>query len=399
MRSRRVHDLLVGRRALLLAVALAQCVGCASWNPFAGVTDDPMRAELRRLEKEQRRIAAQERAAHDAETREREENPKTMEERILTGDQHLAGGQMAAALWEYAAAHRIEPDSPEPRSRLGYVHLRHDPGRAQPLFESALVLDEDHVSSHIGLGLALLSTGDRPAGIDHLERAVMLAPESAKAHAALGVSLDQMGRSEEALQELERAHALRPRDSRIMNNLGVAHLRSGAPKRAEPLFRAALRQDDRDEELRANNLGMALGMQGRFEEALEAFRRVGDEQSARANLGYVHYSRGEHERAILEYERALVAGGDASVDVVRNLEAARNALQAAGREVPAAPNASKVAGPRAPAEGAPAPEATAGGPSAPGAGGGETDVVHEPASKAAEDPWLRKEAPPGDLAE
>ena len=94
------------------------------------------------------------------------------------------------------------------------------------------------------------------------------------------------------MAHLEAARDLRPHDSRILNNLGVAYLRSGQPERAEPLLRAALREDQRDVALRQNNLGMALAMQGRFDEALEAFRRAGDEQSALSNLGYAHYARG-----------------------------------------------------------------------------------------------------------
>ena len=82
---------------------------------------------------------------------------------------------------------------------------------------------------------------------------------------------------------------------------------------------------------------MALAMQGRFDEALEAFRRAGDEQSALANLGYAHYARGEYDQAIAQYEKALLAGGKANVEVVRNLEAARRARELARRAPADAP--------------------------------------------------------------
>ena len=234
-------------------------------------------------------------------------------------------GHVAAALWDYAEAYELDPKAAAPRERIGYVHLRQNPERAQPLFESALERDPDSVNGHIGLGLSLLAGGNRDEGLRHLERAVELDPKSPKAQAALGVSLDQLGRREEAIAHLEIARDLRPHDSRILNNLGVAYLRSGQPERAEPLLRAALREDQRDVALRSNNLGMALAMQGRFDEALEAFRRAGDEQSARSNLGYAHYARGEYDQAIAQYEKALLVGGKANVEVVRNLEAARRA--------------------------------------------------------------------------
>ena len=176
-------------------------------------------------------------------------------------------------------------------SGSGYVHLRHQPERAQPLFESALERNPDSVNGHIGLGLSLLAGGNRDDGLRHLQRAVELDPKSPKAQAALGVSLDQLGRREEAVAHLEAARNLRPHDSRILNNLGVAYLRSGQPERAEPLLRAALREDQRDVPLRQNNLGMALAMQGRFDEALEAFRGAGDEQSARSRTSAMRTTR------------------------------------------------------------------------------------------------------------
>jgi Flp pilus assembly protein TadD len=329
--------------ALVLASSLASGLGCATWNPFAFGEADPVEAELERLEAEQRRMARQERLSEDAAKRAREEVPKTVEGRLERGDAALRDGDLATALWEYAAAHRIDPKSPEPRVRIGYVHLRVNPERAQPLFESALSIAPDHVAAQIGLGLSLLSSNQREEGLSHLERAVEIAPDSPNARASLGVSLDQLGQHDEALVQLEKARELRPRDSRILNNLGVAYLRAGEPARAEPLLRAALREDRRDVSLRQNNLGMALAMQGRFEEAREAFLRAGDAQSAHSNLGYAHYLRGEYAKAVQEYEKALVAGGEASVQVVRNLTAARRALESGVGARPA-PDSSQVAG-------------------------------------------------------
>jgi Flp pilus assembly protein TadD len=333
-----------GRAALAALVALPS-FGCAT----LGLSEsDPMRAELRRLDKEQQAKATQEQLLDDAKVREREKHPETMEERLVRGDTQLAEGHVPAAIWEYAQAHNLDPKAAAPRERLGYVHLRQNPERAQPLFESALEIEPNSVSAHVGLGLSMLAGGNREEGLKHLERAVEIDPKSPNAQAALGVSLDQLGRGAEALPHLEAARALRPHDARTLNNLGVAYLRAGQAERAEPLFRAALREDQRDAALRANNLGMALAMQGRFDEALASFRSAGDEQSARANLGYAHYARGEYQQAMAEYEQALLAGGKANVEVMRSLEAARRAQELA-KSTPATPpvaGAPPVAAPR-----------------------------------------------------
>jgi Flp pilus assembly protein TadD len=360
-----------------------------------------MVAELEMLEAEQKRMAREGRALEEAAQREREENPPTVEERLRDGDEHLAGGRIASALWEYGSAHRIDPRSPEPRVRLGYVHLRQNPDRARPLFESALELDPEHASAHRGLGLSLFADGESDEGIRHLEQAVILAPRSAMAREALGVSLDQMGRHDEAEVQLEEALKLEPHNSSILSNLGSFHLRNGSYENAEKMLRAALRQDSRDVSLRENNLGLALAMQGKFEEALAAFRRAGDEQSARANLGYAYYLRGEYGQAIEEYEQALVAGGAADLQVVRNLKAARHALDRDQRRGLEAMRR-QIADERGAAD-----------PKADNAGRGAASEVADtepveststleaaaPVERSSDDPWLRGAPPPGAPAE
>ncbi len=368
-------------RAVLLAVAmLLPAAGCAGGHPLAAIgigTKDPMQVEMERLEEEQHRMAHEERLLEEAKDPNEIKTPTTVEGRLRRGDAYLAAGNVTAAIWDYVAAHRMSPDDPAPRVRLGYVHLRYDPDRARPLFESALDLAPDDVSAQVGLGLVLVARRDRQEGLQHLERAVELAPDSPTAQAALGVSLDQLGRHRQSLEHLERARALRPHDGRILNNLGVAYLRSGSPERAEEVLRAALRADLSDVELRTNNLGLAIALQGRFDEALARFRSTGDEQQARSNLGYAHYLRGEYDAAIAEYERALVAGGPGDVQVVRNLEAARSARQSAAARPSDPPALAKTQ-----AAGRPAPS--------PG-GETDTDVAGEFAPRpegTGADPWF-----------
>jgi Flp pilus assembly protein TadD len=362
--------------AIPLVLGLLLAAGCAPLAAIGIGSRDPMKAEMERLEQEEARMAHEQRLIEEAEDVDRVPPPQTVAGRLKRGDANLASGQVAAAVWDYVAAHRLDPDDPAPRVRLGYVHLRVDPERARPLFESALELDPDDVSAQVGLGLALFARREREEGLQHLERAVEIAPDSPTAQAALGVSLDQIGRHRQSLEHLERAQTLRPRDGRILNNLGVAYLRTGAPERAEDTLRAALRVDRQDLQLRTNNLGLAIALQGRFDEALERFHSAGTEQQARSNLGYAHYLRGEYDAAIAEYERALVAGGEDDVQVVRNLEAARKASGSVAGRPAAAPALAE----------SPAPSRSSEGPP-------DTDVASEFASPpqqegAGADPWF-----------
>jgi tetratricopeptide (TPR) repeat protein len=318
----------------LAALVALPFLGCATLG--FGSTD-PMASELSRLEKEQKEKARKEQQIEDEEQRETRE--ASGDDGAATRARRQEPRRRPRARRDLGLCERL-PAQPEVPVAARAARLRapaHEPERAQPLFESALEIDPNSVSAHVGLGLSMLAGGNRDDGLKHLQRAVEIDPKSPKAQAALGVTLDQLGRRDDALVHLEAARALRPHDGRILNNLAVAYLRAGRPDRAEPLLRAALREDTDDAALRANNLGMALAMQGRFDEALASFRQAGDEQSARSNLGYAHYARGEYDQAIAEYEQALLAGGKSNVDVVRNLEAARRAKSVAKNAPSATP--------------------------------------------------------------
>ena len=195
-----------GRAALAALVALS-ALGCET----LGLSEkDPMRAELRRLDREQRAKAAEEQRIEAARDKKRAEHPETMEGLIARGDASLAQGHLAAAVWSYAGAYRLDPEATAPRERLGYVHLRQNPERAQPLFESALEIDPNSLNAHIGLGLSLLASGNRDEGLRHLERAVELDPMDLPSRENLAIALLRADRVEEAEANLRRALAIDP---------------------------------------------------------------------------------------------------------------------------------------------------------------------------------------------
>ena len=91
-------------------------------------------------------------------------------------------------------------------------------------------------------------------------------------------------------------------------------------------FQQAALQQNRDPAV-FNNLGLALGRMEYYDDALKAFQRGGSEQAAHNNLGYVSFLNGDYERAIAEYERALLVSGDQKLPVLRNLRAAQRAVK------------------------------------------------------------------------
>ena len=83
---------------------------------------------------------------------------------------------------------------------------------------------------------------------------------------AEGAILDQLGRSGEARQAYRNALDIKPNDPSVLSNLGMSYLLTKDLKTAETYLRSAAGQPGADSGVR-QNLALAVGLQGRFDEA------------------------------------------------------------------------------------------------------------------------------------
>jgi Flp pilus assembly protein TadD len=303
---------MISRRSKLAVVTACLALatsGCAMFQP------SPLAQAQKDALQERERVAR----ATPVET-----DRLTTEERLDEGDRFRTQGRSDQAMLSYLAAVRMDPTSAEAKERIGFVHLASDLDRADAIFSRLVEEDDANETAWRGLGLTKLAQGQLKAAEEALTRAVELDPNSAGARYALAAALGLMGRPDEALEYATRAQEIRPSDAHIENVIGMSRLLLEDYPLAEASFRRAVRLAPRLTSF-ANNLGLALGLQGRFEEAYAVFLKTGDEQMALNNLGYVHYLRGDHDRAIEHFERALAAAGDEDVLIVKNLNAAVSA--------------------------------------------------------------------------
>ena len=160
---------------------------------------------------------------------------------------------------------------------------------ARALFERALALDPEAVSSLTGIALVetIMCAGsltDDPAPLAAaaeaaLTKALMLAPGSAFAHQVMGFLLCATRRAERGLEEIERSLALDPNLAASHAYMGFAKIYLGRPEDAERHVVEALRISPRD----ANayvwlmHVGMSKLHLGEYEKALVWLRRSLDE--------------------------------------------------------------------------------------------------------------------------
>lgn len=103
---------------------------------------------------------------------------------------------------------------------------------------------------------------------------------------AEGAILDQLGRAGDARQRYREALEINPNESSVLSNLGMSYLLARDLKTAETYLRNAASQPGADSSVR-QNLALAVGLQGRFQEAETIARQELTAEQAEANVTYL----------------------------------------------------------------------------------------------------------------
>jgi Flp pilus assembly protein TadD len=186
--------------------------------------------------------------------------------------------------------------------------LRGRPAESIPYLQRALdasSLPDGYLMAQIGQ--AMVKSGRREEGIDHLRTGVRLSPEDPDTHSLLGLALAAEGSSREAVEELRKVVVLSPRNATAHYNLGVALDNAGRFPEAVRSYRdaIALRKSD---PAAWSNLGIAYGRMQRFDDAIEALREAErldpENPDIPFNLGLAFQGRGEVAEARRHFDRA-----------------------------------------------------------------------------------------------
>lgn len=147
-------------------------------------------------------------------------------------------------------------------------------------------------------------------------------PADARVYHRLGVIAAREGHLDQAEQYLKQAQQLGLHSADLLADLGYLYYLQHRLDVAEQYLQQALKADPGHKRA-AVNLGLVLGSQGKFDQALAMFRRSGDDAAAYANLAYVCTQLGQMDRAIQYYDMAL--------SLNKNLRPAAEALAQIGQ--------------------------------------------------------------------
>jgi Tfp pilus assembly protein PilF len=134
-------------------------------------------------------------------------------------------------------------------------------------------------------------------------------PTYAPANHRMAVIAAQTEQYELAHQYFQKALESVAPSAELLNDQGYTLYRENRLEEAEKVLRQAIALSPRYAPAHTN-LGLVLGQQGKYQDCLECFSRVGSEAQAEANLAYILAQQNSLTEAQWHYKRALALDGD-----------------------------------------------------------------------------------------
>src|SRR5205807_1703196 len=167
----------------------------------------------------------------------------------------------------YQERYRANPKDADAALKYGKA-LRATGQRSQAVavLEQATIAHPGNKPVLAGYGRALADNGNFQQAFDVLGRAHTPDDPDWRILSAQGAVLDQLGRFEEARNYYASALKIVPEEPSVLSNLGLSYVLSKDLPKAEETLRRAYGNARADARVR-QNLGLVVGLQGRFAEA------------------------------------------------------------------------------------------------------------------------------------
>src|SRR4051812_15808667 len=187
----------------------------------------------------------------------------------------------------YGERYRANPKDAEAALRYGQA-LRSTGQRSQAaaVLEQATIAHPGNKALLAGYGRALADNGNFKQAFEVLGRAHSPDNPDWRILSVQGTALDQLGRHDEARRYYASALKIVPEEPSVLSNLGMSYVLSKDLPKAEENLRRAYAQAGADTRVR-QNLGLVVGLQGRFAEAETIVKADLPPDEAAANVAYL----------------------------------------------------------------------------------------------------------------
>ena len=191
------------------------------------------------------------------------------------------------AVEAYGERYRANPKDADAALRYGQA-LRATGQRAQAVavFEQATIAHSGNKALLAGYGRALADNGNFQRAFDVLTKAHSPDNPDWRILSVQGTALDQLGRHDDARRYYASALQIVPEEPSVLSNLGLSYVLSRDLPKAEETLRRAHGSARADARVR-QNLGLVVGLQGRFSEAESIVMADLPAEEAAANVAYL----------------------------------------------------------------------------------------------------------------
>jgi Flp pilus assembly protein TadD len=187
----------------------------------------------------------------------------------------------------YGERYRANPKDADAAMRYGQA-LRATGQRSQAVavLEQATIAHPGDKALLAAYGRALADNGNFKQAFDVLGRAHSPDNPDWRILSVQGTALDQLGRHDEARRYYASALKIMPDEPSVLSNLGMSYVLSKDLPKAEENLRRAYGSARADTRVR-QNLGLVVGLQGRFAEAETIVKADLPPDEAAANVAYL----------------------------------------------------------------------------------------------------------------
>jgi Flp pilus assembly protein TadD len=180
--------------------------------------------------------------------------------------------------------------------------------QAVAVLEQATIVNAGNKQLLAAYGRALADNGNFQQAFDILSRAHSPANPDWRILSVQGTTLDQQGKHEDARRYYASALKIAPEEPSVLSNLGMSYVLSKDLPKAEQVLRRAYQRGASDARVR-QNLGLVIGLQGRFAEAEAIVKADLPPDQAEANVAYLKQmlsrdDRGPRTTAVAEPSRS-----------------------------------------------------------------------------------------------
>jgi Flp pilus assembly protein TadD len=210
-----------------------------------------------------------------------------------------SGTDQRSAVEAYGERYRANPADADIALAFGQA-LRATGQRSQAaaVLEQASIAHPGNKALLAAYGRALADNGNFQQAFDVLSRAHSPDNPDWRILSVQGTALDQLGRHDEARRYYASALKVVPDEPSVLSNLGLSYMLSRDLPKAEETLRRAYASTKADARVR-QNLGLVVGLQGRFAEAESIVKADLPPEEAAANVAYLKeiLSRKDNPRA------------------------------------------------------------------------------------------------------